>query len=462
MNKLRILSKMLLTLGMCWALGSCSGDEPFAQDQAQQPSHPASQHLTMNLVGNISRYHQGNKLKAAAESSTTWTENDTIYITFKKGTSTVAGVATYKAGKWDVEVDGYLDSGTNLECTAHYFVNATTTEKFRVDINPNTEIYEDNSGTYNYTNGDLTVYANLTPKTGRIRFKGNQGNDVHLLGITTYTTFAPTSNTFTTQSTALTETVNNQGTTPYIYGYFTDDSRTLSVAYGEVGFTRNCTASILKAGESGYMDLPTEASHSGWRSGFTIRVNRADYKMLPVVGCTGGYFMMGETEVTDFFYGKIINSGNYTSQYPMTWSYGSRAITFAQKVANLTQLNISLPTRAQWQFAAKGGLKSHGYTYAGSNTADDVAWYSGNSGSAHNVKLKMANELGLYDMSGNAGEWTCDKYDNNDNYWFCGGKCNDDETKITVTSSTWGSSSYSRLENIGARLILTFPTSATE
>lgn len=128
MNKLRILSKMLLTLGMCWALGSCSGDEPFAQDQAQQPSHSASQHLTMNLVGNISRYHQGNKLKAAAESSTTWTENDTIYITFKKGTSTVAGVATYKAGKWDVEVDGYLDSGTNLECTAHYFVNATTTE----------------------------------------------------------------------------------------------------------------------------------------------------------------------------------------------------------------------------------------------------------------------------------------------------------------------------------------------
>lgn len=283
---------------------------------------------------------------------------------------------------------------------------------------------------------------------------------MHLLGITTYTTFAPTSNTFTTQSTALTETVNNQGTTPYIYGYFTDDSRTLSVAYGEVGFTRNCTASILKAGESGYMDLPTEASHSGWRSGFTIRVNGADYKMLPVVGCTGGYFMMGETEVTDFFYGKIINSGNYTSQYPMTWSYGLSAITFAQEVANLTQLNISLPTRAQWQFAAKGGLKSHGYTYAGSNTADDVAWYYDNSSnSVHNVKLKMANELGLYDMSGNAGEWTCDKYDDN-NYWYCGGKCISKDTYITTTSSSYDSGTYAKY--IGARLILTFPTSATE
>ena len=174
------------------------------------------------------------------------------------------------------------------------------------------------------------MYANLTPKTGRIRFKGNQGNDVHLLGSTAYTTFAPTSNTFPTQSTALTETVNNHGTTPYIYGYFTDDSRTLSVAYGEVGFTRNGTASILKAGESGYMDLPTEASHIGWRSGFTIRVNGADYKMLPVVGCTGGDFMMGETEVTRCFYLKMFHSGNYTSQTPMTWYTVLSAITFAQ------------------------------------------------------------------------------------------------------------------------------------
>jgi formylglycine-generating enzyme required for sulfatase activity len=64
-----------------------------------------------------------------------------------------------------------------------------------------------------------------------------------------------------------------------------------------------------------------------------------------------------------------------------------------------------LPTEAEWEFAARGGNATQGYTYSGSNTADNVAWYTGNSGNVtHTVGTKSANELGLYDMSGNAGE----------------------------------------------------------
>ncbi len=70
-----------------------------------------------------------------------------------------------------------------------------------------------------------------------------------------------------------------------------------------------------------------------------------------------------------------------------------------------------LPTEAEWQFAARGGNSSHNYDYAGSSTEDNVAWYSLNSGSTtHTVGGKTANELGLYDMSGNVCELCWDWY----------------------------------------------------
>jgi formylglycine-generating enzyme required for sulfatase activity len=78
-----------------------------------------------------------------------------------------------------------------------------------------------------------------------------------------------------------------------------------------------------------------------------------------------------------------------------------------------------LPTEAEWEWAARGGINSQGYIYSGSDDADAVAWYGDWEGGPKAVGTKTANELGIYDMSGNAWEWVYDA--GRDPTWLRGG-----------------------------------------
>ncbi|GIJ94402.1 hypothetical protein CAPN002_16200 [Capnocytophaga stomatis] len=107
----------------------------------------------------------------------------------------------------------------------------------------------------------------------------------------------------------------------------------------------------------------------------------------------------------------IVKEGNGFKARAGRENYPVIFVTWHGAKAYAEWVGGSLPTEAQWEYAARGGNKSKGYTYSGSNNLNEVAWYVGNSGGRlHEVGTRKPNELGIYDMSGNAWEWTADLY----------------------------------------------------
>lgn len=157
-----------------------------------------------------------------------------------------------------------------------------------------------------------------------------------------------------------------------------------------------------------------------------------------MVWVTGGKFIMGSAagEADEKPAHEVVVDGFAMSKYPVTqrqWTVimGSNpsefagcdqcpidrvswddAQAFVSRLNKLSGKYYSLPTEAEWEYAAKGGLDGKGFRFSGSDDIDQVGWYASNSDRRpHEVGEKMPNELGLYDMTGNMWEWCQDWYE---------------------------------------------------
>lgn len=174
-------------------------------------------------------------------------------------------------------------------------------------------------------------------------------------------------------------------------------------------YTVNGVTFDMKLVEAGTFEMGSTSGESDEQPVHTVTISKDYY--------------LGETEVTQALwkavtgYSPTSNGYSWSStcgigdNYPAYYISYNDVQTFITKLNQLTGQTFRMPTEAEWEYAAKGGNKSQGYTYSGSNTISDVTWYSGNSGSkTHPVATKAPNELGIYDMSGNVWEWCSDWY----------------------------------------------------
>jgi formylglycine-generating enzyme required for sulfatase activity len=128
-------------------------------------------------------------------------------------------------------------------------------------------------------------------------------------------------------------------------------------------------------------------------------------------------FYIGKYEVTQAQWKAVMGSENNPSYFrgdnlPVEQVSWNDVQDFIKILNERTGKNYRLPTEAEWEYAARGGNNKSVFKYSGSNNVGEVAWHDGNSeNTTHAVGTKKANELGIYDMSGNVYEWVSDRYD---------------------------------------------------
>ena len=253
-----------ILLLLLFALTACTNEEEFS---LLQPGGNESGTTTCRMMfyGDVTGY--GGATRAGGHE---WKEGDRLYIRFLGDGSTVTGCAVYSLdNEWTLNLGGSLAASEGQKCEVYYFENATHKSDTVVELTAHSAVYECLEGSYSYNGTGMFLSAQLSPKTGRVRFVSDSERPFWLSGISYYTSFNSNSKDFTSSSAKLELSTVQLGTeysTGYIYGFYTDksESKLTLVIDKYYMYLRKFPLSMLQTGMSGYITVPDANSYGGW------------------------------------------------------------------------------------------------------------------------------------------------------------------------------------------------------
>ena len=233
--------------------------------------------------------------------------------------------------------------------------------------------------------------------------------------LSTKITFDGAEESYTCQLTGL-----NASTTYYYRAYATNEAGT---AYGEEhSFTTSASSApvpTMSVEVNGITIELVKVEGGTFKMGATpelIELGPNDADELPAHDVTLDSYYIGKYEVTQALWIEIMGSNPSqmikNNDCPVDGMTHLQCLEFIEKLNERTGMQFALPTEAQWEYAARGGNRSKGYLYSGSNDATEVGWVAENMTDMgqHPGGQKAPNELGIYDMTGNVMEWCSDYY----------------------------------------------------
>ena len=158
------------------------------------------------------------KLTRAADEISSWEDNSCVYMSFAVGANRIDGKAIYNKveDEWTLYYNGSITNGTSANCKAVYFDGYYSDDTEEIQLSPQNAIYIDEKANYTKTPEAMMVNASLLPLTGRIRFKGDKGTEIHLSGFNLYSAYNKATGELQGKDGTVDLVVIDGGYTPYI------------------------------------------------------------------------------------------------------------------------------------------------------------------------------------------------------------------------------------------------------